>query len=95
MRYTTQISAHFCIFGPGLRENGNIGIGVFPEREEVLIRRFCLNRVALHSVSAGDAEMGERSNGLVLNNASPLQDLFELGGSVAAALAARYACPRT
>src|SRR5271167_1037660 len=76
---TTQTSAQPCVLALRLGENGNIGIGVVPEREEVLIRRLCPGRVALHGVSAGHAEMGERSNGLVLNNASPLEDLFKLG----------------
>jgi hypothetical protein len=36
----------------GLFQDGDVGVGVFPEGEEILIRRLSLGGVALHGVGA-------------------------------------------
>ena len=41
------------------------GVGVFPEREEILIRSTGFGGVALHGVGAGDLEMRECSDWFV------------------------------
>jgi|SRR5271169_5108370 len=38
-------------------QDGNIRVGVFPEREEILISRLGFGRVALQNIGAGEAEM--------------------------------------
>jgi hypothetical protein len=40
------------VFGLGLLQDGDIGVGVFPQREEVLIRGACLGAIALHGIGA-------------------------------------------
>ena len=42
-------------------EDGDVGVGVFPQREEILIRGSGFGGVALQGVSAGEAEMRERA----------------------------------
>src|SRR5271154_3587608 len=40
------------VLGLGLLKDGDVGIGVFPEREEILIGRLGLHGVALHRICA-------------------------------------------
>ena len=42
-------------------EDGNVRVGVFPQREEILIGRLGFGGVALHRVCAGHSEMRQRS----------------------------------
>ncbi len=44
------------VFGFRSDENGNIGVGVFPEREEIRICRLRLRGVALQCMSAAKPE---------------------------------------
>jgi hypothetical protein len=48
------------VFGLGLLQDGNVGVGIFPKREEILIRRLGFGSVALQHVAVGEAEMGYR-----------------------------------
>ena len=43
----------------GLLQDGDVGVGVLPECEEVLIGRAGLGSVSLQHIGAGEAEMGE------------------------------------
>ena len=45
----------------GFAEDGDVGIGVFPEGEEIGVGGFCFGGVAGESVGAGQAEMSERA----------------------------------
>jgi hypothetical protein len=67
-----------------LLQDGDVGVGVFPEREEILVRRLGLGRVALHNIGSADLEMGEYSDGLVDYNSAMVEDFLELGGGFAA-----------
>ena len=40
------------VFGLGLLQDGDVGVGVFPAREEVLILSFCFAAVAFHRIGA-------------------------------------------
>jgi hypothetical protein len=44
------------VFRLGRDEDGNVGVGVFPQREEILISRLGLGGVALHGVGAAETE---------------------------------------
>jgi hypothetical protein len=50
------------VFALGLLEDWNVGVSVFPEREEILIRSLGLGGVALHGL--GPAEL-KRCRGVV------------------------------
>ena len=45
-----------------LLEDGNVRIGVFPEREEVCVCSFRFCNVALHGVSAAELKMGKSTD---------------------------------
>ena len=42
----------FRVLHLGLLQDGDVGVGVFPEGEEVIIGSLCLGGVALHGVGA-------------------------------------------
>src|SRR5437588_12145817 len=64
----------------GFFQDGDVGVGVFPKGEEVLVGRFCLRSVASHGVCTSKTEMGECSQREVDNDASVIEKLLELGG---------------
>ena len=47
------------VLGLGLLQDGDVRVGVFPQREEILIRGAGFGGVAGHRVGAGQAEAGE------------------------------------
>jgi hypothetical protein len=49
------------VFDFGLFEDGNVGIGVFPEGEEILIRGAGFGGVALQHIGASELNMNERT----------------------------------
>src|SRR6516164_499022 len=77
-----QFHAHLmqlCVFRLGLLQDGDVGVGVFPEGEEILIGGLCLGGVALHGVGTAELEMGKCSDGLVNDHAWPIQYFLKLG----------------
>ena len=52
------------VLGFGLLQDGDVGVGVFPEREEVLIDSSRFGRVALHGVGAAEFEVGKCAHGV-------------------------------
>src|SRR5208283_2492843 len=67
-----------------LLENGNVGVGVFPEGEEILIGCARLGDVTLQGVCASKVEMAQCTDGPVLHNPAMVEDLLELGYCFAA-----------
>jgi hypothetical protein len=67
-----------------LLQDADVGVGVFPEREEILIGGLGFGGVALQGVSSAELEMGERSDGFVYCNSGMVEDFLELGGCLAA-----------
>jgi hypothetical protein len=53
-----------------LFQYGNIGVGVFPEGEEILIGRFGCNSFVFHGKGSTDLEMRRRTDELVHNDAA-------------------------
>src|SRR4029077_18654109 len=78
------------IFGLGGDENGDVGVGVFPESEENVVGGAgfgasgvgvgTLQRLRLKRVGAGEAETGERANGFVCKHGAMIEGFLELGG---------------
>src|SRR5712691_7432948 len=67
-----------CVLRLGLLQDGNVGIGVFPESEEVLVSGAALCSVAGEGVGAGEAEMGESAQREVQHDAAMVEELLEL-----------------
>ena len=47
------------VFSFGLLQDGNVGIGVFPVRKEIIVGGLCFSGVARESVSTCEAEMND------------------------------------
>lgn len=56
-----------------------VGVGVFPEREEILLCSFCFSRVACHRVGATELEVGRCTRHTVQHDASVIHQPLELG----------------
>jgi len=61
-------------------EDREVGVGGFPEREEILIGRLGFCGVALHGVSTSKLEVSRRADGFVHREPGVVEDLLELGG---------------
>src|ERR1019366_7457927 len=59
-------------------EDGDVGVGIFPEGEEVLIRRTCFGRIALHGVSTCQSEACQRAPWEVRHKAVVVDELLKL-----------------
>src|SRR5215831_15415505 len=75
-----------CVFLFGSFKNGDICIGVFPEREKILIRGPCFNGVALHGISTTELQMSQCPDGLVDHNSAMIEDFLKLRGCFAAVM---------
>ena len=65
-------------------EDRNVRVGVFPEREEILIGRLGLGGVALHGVGTGQSQVRQCADGIIPHHAGVVENLLELGGGSAA-----------
>src|SRR6266571_5510933 len=78
----------------GLFEDGDVGVGVFPEREEIFVGSECtdaggigirsLRRSRLQGVRTSHAKMRQRSRPAVPDDAAVVENPRKLGGSRAA-----------
>ena len=66
--------------GLGLLQDGDIGIGVFPEREEILICSLGFDGVSGDGICAGELQVGERAEQEVNHDSGMVGELLELGG---------------
>ena len=76
---------------PWLLSDGDVGVGVFPEGEEILvggerpdaggigIRTLCLRGSRLQGIGTSHAEMRQRSRPAVPYDAAVVEDLLKLG----------------
>src|ERR1700674_588648 len=71
-------SLQLCIFCLGLLQDGNVGIGVFPECEEVLISHASVRDVALQRIRACEVEMRQCTDGFIQHNTTMVEDLLKL-----------------
>ena len=83
-----ELTVHFChatqsLQFRGLRfcsdEDRNVGVGIFPESKEILIRGAALGSVALHRIGASQLKVGQRTNGFVEHNSAMVEDFLKLG----------------
>src|SRR6202011_1633920 len=61
----------------GLLEDGNIRIGIFPQRQKILVRGTALRTFALHRVGAPELQMRQRSDGFVEHNATMVEEFLK------------------
>src|SRR5579862_6311021 len=77
----TRHLLEFCVLGFGLLQDGNVRVGVFPQREEILIRRARLGLIAGNCVGPPQLQMRQRSNNGIEHNTGMIQNLLKLGSS--------------
>jgi len=51
-------SLQLCVLRLGFLQDGDVGVGIFPEGEEIFVGGPGLDSVALQEVGAGEAETG-------------------------------------
>ena len=61
-------------------EDGDVGVGVFPEGEEILIGGAGFCGVAGESVGAGEFEMSQGADEAIGDKAAMVEDFLKLGG---------------
>src|SRR5271169_555621 len=69
--------------GFGLLQDGNVGISIFPQREEFIIGGASLHGSFLHRIGAPELQMRECPDGPVLYNTAVVDDFLENGNSFA------------
>ena len=67
----------------GFLQDGDVGIGVFPEGEEILIRGAGLGGVALQGIGAGKLEMSQSADWIILDNSAMGENFLEFNGGFA------------
>jgi hypothetical protein len=67
------------IFCLGRDEDGNVGVGVFPEREEILIRGARLSAVALQRVGAGKSQSHQCAPWKVHHHSAIIDEFLKFG----------------
>src|SRR5436309_12794274 len=69
----------------GFLQDGDVGVGVFPEREEILVRALRFGGVACHRVGTSELKTRQCSGHKVHDDAAMVEELLELcscGGAV-------------
>ena len=61
----------------GFFEDGDIGVGVFPEGEEILVGSFRFGGVTGEGIRAGELEMGERTEQEILHDSGMIEELLK------------------
>src|SRR5215469_16244222 len=67
------------VFRLGLLQDGDVGIGVFPEVEEILISSLGFGGIARDGIGAGQLKTGERAEQEVPHKSGMISELLDLG----------------
>src|SRR5438445_1573823 len=77
-RKTQAVLLQLRVLRVGFLQDGNIGVGILPESEKVLILRVGFGCIALERVGAGEAKMGQHADRRVQCDAAMAVDILEL-----------------
>src|SRR5580704_16901793 len=77
-----RVLLQFGVFGFGLEEDGEVGVGVFPEGEEVLVGGAGFGGVVGEDGGTGDAEVGEGVDDVAVSQSGGVEDSLELSLSL-------------
>ena len=61
-----------------LLKDGNVWIGVLPQRQKILVRGACFGCVSLHRVGTSQLEMGQCADRFIQNNAAMVENFLKL-----------------
>src|SRR5262245_27300225 len=73
-----KILLQFRVFRFGLLQDGDVGVGVFPEGEEVLVFATGVGKIALEGISAGETDVGQRACWVFEHESGVTKNLLEL-----------------
>src|SRR5271166_2722772 len=74
------------VFGFRGDEDGNAGVGVFPQSQEILIRCSGLGRITLKRIGTGDTQMRQRADWGIQDHAAMVDDFLEFRCRLLAAM---------
>ena len=73
-----------CVFHFGLDEDGNVGVGIFPRGEEILISRASFGVIALQRIRPREIQLCQRQEYIQAVQPAVIQDFLELSGRLGA-----------
>src|ERR1700685_4243419 len=76
----TRGGSQLCVFGLGSDEDGDVRIGVFPERKKVLVCHPGLRNVMRNRVGSRELKMSQRSRHKISHDALVIEQPLEFGG---------------
>ena len=65
------------VFGSRVLEDGDVSVGVFPQREEIVVSRLCLRWIARQHVGSAQLQVRERTDRIADHNPSMIENLLE------------------
>ena len=65
-----------------LHQNRNVGVGVFPEGEKILVGKLCLDLVARESECSTQLQVCQHTNRIRADDPAMFENLLKLGGRV-------------
>src|ERR1017187_844373 len=72
------------VFRFSLDEDRDVGVGVFPEAEEILVGGLCLGLIARHSERSAQLQVRQRADGIADYNAAVIENFLEFRGGFGA-----------
>src|SRR2546428_13218223 len=80
----SEVSLQLRVLRVGLLQDGDVGVGVFPEGEEIWVCSAGFGGLARHGVGSAELEMRQRTDEFVEDNPPMIEDFLELGCCLAA-----------
>jgi len=68
-----------CVLRFGLPQDGDVGVGVFPEREEILVCQLTLGGVARTDAGAAQLQSRHRTHGIADRQTLVIKDFLKFG----------------
>ena len=72
------------VLGVGLLEDGNVGVGVFPESEKILVTGPRFGGVSGYRVGATETQVCQRADRLIQDNPRMVENLLEFSSTAVA-----------
>src|SRR6266852_3226459 len=79
-----EMSLQLRIFCFGLLKDGDVRVGIFPQREEVLIGGAGPGRIAFESVRTAEVEVGESTKGKIYDDPPMVNELLKFSRCLSA-----------
>jgi hypothetical protein len=74
----------FRVFRLRLFQDGDVGVSIFPQGEEVLIGGFCFGGVALHGIGSTQLEMSQYADGIADHDPGVIENFLKFPGGFSA-----------